>query len=137
MRKLMLVFAALAVAACGDDDDMDTRVPDSAGGDVAAASDVRGTFIIGLSEWKVDSPMDTLPAGKYTFRIENSGTTEHGLEIEGNGKEWETGDLKPGTASELTVELTPGTYELYCPVEKGSVEHDDKGMKRTLVVRAS
>jgi uncharacterized cupredoxin-like copper-binding protein len=81
--------------------------------------------------------MDTLPAGRYTFRVENSGTEKHGLEIEGNGREWETGDLAPGNASELIVDLQPGTYELYCPRESHDREHEDQGMKRTLVVRAS
>ena len=33
--------------------------------------------------------------------------------------------------------LVPGTYELYCPRESHDKEHEDQGMKRTLVVRAS
>lgn len=135
MRTTVLVLAAAMLAACGTDDDA-RRVSDSAAGDVAA-SDVQGSVVIGLSEWKVDVPMDTLPAGTYTFRVENSGRVSHGLEIEGNGREWETGDLKPGTASEITVKLEPGVYELYCPVESGDREHDERGMKRTVVVRAS
>ena len=130
MRIAILVFAVLA-AAC------DTRAPavqDSAAGDVA---EVQGSFILGLNEWKVDAPIDTLPAGKYTFRVENNGKHVHALEIEGNGREYETGELKPGAASELTVELTPGTYELYCPVSADDVKHEARGMKRKLVVRAS
>ena len=135
MRYRMSGIAALAmmVAACGDSDD---RVVDSASGEVDSAA-VQGSFVVGLSEWKVDAPMDTLPAGMYTFRVENSGTEKHALEIEGNGGEWETGDLDPGSASELTVKLEPGTYELYCPRESHDKEHEDQGMKRKLVVRAS
>jgi uncharacterized cupredoxin-like copper-binding protein len=100
-------------------------------------STVLGSFVIDLTEWKVDNPMDTLPAGRYSFRVQNSGTEKHGLEIEGNGREWDTGDLEPGSASELIVDLEPGTYELYCPRESHDKEHEDRGMKRTLVVRAS
>ena len=136
MRYMTLVLAAVLCAGC-DADDADDRVEsDSAAGEVADET-VAGSLVIGLSEWKVDSPIDTLPAGKYTFRVENSGKTNHALEIEGNGQEWETGDLKPGSASELTVDLTPGTYELYCPVEEKDVEHEEKGMKRKLVVKAT
>ncbi len=127
-----IVALAMLLAAC---EGQERKVVDSAGGDVDAS--VRGAFVIGLAEWKVESPMDTLPAGRYTFRVENSGTEKHGLEIEGNGREWETGDLDPGNASELTVDLEPGTYELYCPRESHDREHEDQGMKRLLVVRAA
>ena len=108
---------------------------DSATGEVASTVD--GALVIGLSEWKIDNPMDTLPAGRYTFRVENTGSREHGLEIEGNGKEWETGDIRPGAASEITVDLEPGIYELYCPVEEKDVEHEKRGMKRKLVIKAA
>ena len=131
--KYRIVAFALTLTACGG---IDERVTDSAAGEVDPAS-VRGSLVIALAEWKVDSPMDTLPAGRYTFRVENNGTEKHGLEIEGNGREWETGDLDAGSASELTVDLEPGTYELYCPRETHDKEHEDQGMKRKLVVRAS
>ncbi len=128
-----IVALAMFLAACAGSE---RSTVDSAGGEVGASA-VQGTFVIGLAEWKVDSPMDTLPAGRYTFRVENSGTDKHGLEIEGNGREWETGDLEPGNASEITVDLEPGTYELYCPRETHDKEHEDQGMKRKLVVRTS
>lgn len=131
MRLVTVALAALVAGCSASEKEVVTT--DSAGGEVA--SEVQGAFVINLSEWKVDSPMDTLPAGKYTFRVENSGTMPHALEIEGNGKEYETGDVKPGTASELTVDLAPGTYELYCPVEAKGMEHDKRGMTRTLVVK--
>ena len=129
--KYIIVAFALMLTACGRTDE---RVTDSAAGEVDTAA-VRGSFVITLAEWKVDSPMDTLPAGRYTFRVENNGTEKHGLEIEGNGREWKTGDLDVGSASELTVDLEPGTYELYCPREAHDKEHEDQGMKRKLVVR--
>lgn len=132
MRKSIVVFAAL-LAACGSD--RRDSMQDSAGGEVAAGGDVQGSFIIGLAEWKVDIPMDTVPAGRYTFRVENTGKEKHGLEVEGNGRDWETGDLAPGSSSEITLDLTPGVYELSCPVEAHDKEHDEQGMKRKLVVR--
>ena len=129
--KFVTVALALLAAACSS---RDARVADSAAGEVNDTA-VQGAFVISLAEWKVESPMDTLPAGRYTFRVENTGTEKHGFEIEGNGREWETGDLEPGTASEITVNLEPGTYEVYCPVESHGKDHDDRGMKRKLVVK--
>ena len=132
MKIVTIALLAGIAAGCGRDSNDHS---DSAGGEVG--SPVEGAMIIGLSEWKIESPMDTLPAGRYTFRVENTGSRQHALDIEGNGKEWETGDIRPGGASELTVELEPGTYELYCPVEEKDVEHDDRGMKRKIVVKAA
>ena len=130
MRKLTVVFAAL-LAACGSNGR--DSVQDSAGGEV----DTRevGSLIVTLTEGRLDSPVDTLAAGRYTFRVENTGKEKHGLEVEGNGRDWETGDLAPGSSSEITVDLTPGVYELSCPVESHGKEHDELGMKRKLVVR--
>lgn len=131
--RIPMVALAAAIAACSADD-RSSVVVDTVGGEVDAA-DVQGSFVIGLAEWKVDVPMDTVPAGRYTFRVENTGKEKHGLEVEGNGRDWETGELAPGRSSELTLDLTPGVYELSCPVESHGKEHDEQGMKRKLVVR--
>lgn len=133
MRKMTVVFATLALAACGGTDRGATS--DSAAGDVTKSAAV-GEFVVGLNEWTVDLPMDTLPAGRYTFRVENTGRVKHALEFEGNGREWKTDELEPGAKTDLTLDLEPGTYEVYCPVESGDAEHDERGMKRMLVVRA-
>lgn len=132
MRKLMVVFAAV-IAACSADD-RSSVVVDTVGGEVEAVEG-QGSLIVTLAEGRLDSPVDTLVAGRYTFRVENTGKEKHGLEVEGNGRDWETGDLAPGSSSEITVDLTPGVYELSCPVESHGKEHDELGMKRKLVVR--
>jgi uncharacterized cupredoxin-like copper-binding protein len=132
MRVTGVLVLAATLSGCGGDLNHRAEL-DSAAGEVERS--IQGSFVIGLAEWKVDSPVDTLPAGRYTFRVENAGSMAHALEIEGNGKEWETGDLRAGAASELTVDLEPGTYELYCPVESRGAEHDERGMRRRLVVR--
>ena len=129
MKTVSAMALAVLVGCAGGD----ATLGDSAAGEVD--SSVRGAFVVGLSEWKVDIPMDTLPAGRHTFRVENTGTRAHALEIEGGGNEWETGDIAPGGKSELTVDLEPGTYELYCPIENQSADHEARGMKRMLVIR--
>ena len=60
-----------------------------------------------------------------TFDVTNDGTTTHNLEIEGNGIEEATDDLDAGAKGELTVDLKPGTYEIYCSIDG----HKDLGME--------
>lgn len=131
--KIRMVALAAVIAACSAGD-RSSVVVDTVGGEVDAVEG-QGSLIVTLTEGKLDSPVDTLSAGRYTFRVENTGKEKHGLEVEGNGRDWETGDLAPGSSSEITVDLTPGVYELSCPVESHGREHDELGMKRKLVVR--
>jgi uncharacterized cupredoxin-like copper-binding protein len=61
----------------------------------------------------------------------NKGTIPHVLELEGPGLENETGTIDPGESATIELVLrTPGTYELYCPLD----EHKRKGMKATFIV---
>jgi plastocyanin len=69
--------------------------------------------------------------GTYVFRAMNSGDVVHALEIEGHGIEEETPNIQPGESSELEVNLDPGTYELYCPVD----DHEKRGMMGTVTVK--
>jgi hypothetical protein len=72
-----------------------------------------------------------LPAGPTTFEITNDGTIEHNFEVEGQGIEEELPEnLAPGATGTLTVDLAPGTYEVYCPVGN----HEDEGMRVELTV---
>lgn len=55
----------------------------------------------------------------------------HGLVIEGNGKQVKLpSDLSRGDRSTLTVDLRPGTYTAWCPVDG----HKGKGMTATFTV---
>ncbi|WP_243793430.1 hypothetical protein [Saccharopolyspora gloriosae] len=58
-----------------------------------------------------------LPPGQYTFRAVNRGIAPHALEIKGPGVENKrTISLKTGQSADLTVTLTRGTYDFWCPV---------------------
>ena len=82
-----------------------------------------------LIEYAIHMP-ETLPAGRVAFNVENGGKEKHAFEIEGNGIEEKTGELSRGDSASLELELRPGTYTIYCPVNG----HADKGMRRTLRV---
>jgi uncharacterized cupredoxin-like copper-binding protein len=78
-----------------------------------------------LVSYEIQMPM-TLKAGTITFHVVNNtpDDEEHSFEIEGNGIEEELEHhLKPGEEASLTVDLAPGTYRVYCPVEDHAEEH--------------
>src|SRR2546426_5750358 len=85
-----------------------------------------------LSEWKVELSASTVPAGTVTFTVTNAGSIPHGFEVEGKGIEKEIERIQPGASDTLTLTLTPGTYEVYCPVGEGS--HQKLGMETHLKV---
>lgn len=107
------------------------------GGDGAESGGTGGggeTIEIALSDFALDpATVRVDAAGTYTFRAVNDGETGHALEVEGGGVEEETDELGPGESGELTVELEPGTYELYCPIGG----HRAAGMEGELVVGAA
>jgi uncharacterized cupredoxin-like copper-binding protein len=84
-----------------------------------------------LSEYEIRMP-DTIPAGAQTFHIADGGHANHNFQIEGNGVSQKlVNDLTRGDTADMTVTLKPGTYTVYCPVDK----HRGKGMQRTVTVK--
>jgi uncharacterized cupredoxin-like copper-binding protein len=119
-----LAVLMLALAGCGGDEN------DSGGGTTTTAAP--GTPVtMSLVDFALEPKTVQLDApGTYTFMVTNNGQTSHALEIDGNGVEEETDTLSPGDSGEVTVELTAGEYELYCPIDG----HRANGMEGTLVV---
>ncbi len=73
----------------------------------------------------------SLPHGRVTFVVVNDGEEEHSFEIEGRGLHEELErPLAPGETGKLAVELTAGTYSVYCPLG----DHRALGMDRRLRV---
>jgi uncharacterized cupredoxin-like copper-binding protein len=115
-----------------------TATPPAAGGGTGTPAAAAGgtTMMAGeqvpvsLMEFAITMPQ-TLPAGSVTFAVTNDGTVTHSFEIEGNGIEQSLpNQLAPGEAGMLTVDLTPGTYEVYCPVDG----HRAQGMQLEVTV---
>jgi plastocyanin len=122
----VIVLAVLVPAGCGSDDNGETA------GDTAAAGGK--SVALTATEYTFDPADVTVDAaGKVTFTVTNDGQETHALEVEGNGIEEETDSIAAGDSGTLTVDLEPGEYEFYCPVDG----HREQGMEGTLVVGGS
>ena len=86
---------------------------------------------IELTEYSIKIP-PTIPAGHQTLSVINSGKEAHSLAIERDGHEYKLPEPLPrGDRGTLVVELSPGSYTVYCPVDN----HKGKGMVATVEVR--
>ena len=139
MRRTLIALAlATAVfAGCGGDDDDEsaatpaptesaTQEPASGGGggatiDFSAPAD---------GSLKFDETDVTAKAGTATVNFDNPSSVPHAVEIEGNGVEEKTETVTGGKAPAIKVDLKPGTYTFFCPVDG----HEAAGMKGTLTV---
>jgi uncharacterized cupredoxin-like copper-binding protein len=142
-RKLLALIAIaafpLALAACGGNDSTSTSAS-SQTSSTASTTDESSTTAgggggetvsIGETEYKLDPSDPTVKAGSVTFDVSNDGQTTHNLEIEGDGVEEVTDSLAPGDSGQLTVDLKPGTYEIYCAIDG----HRDLGMEGEVTVK--
>lgn len=121
--------AALLVAGCGEPG-VDTAADGEADGPSPAASETARSVDVGLTEYRIDMPR-SVPAGPTVFHVSNDGTEEHNFEVENGGMEEALDEnLAPGETAMLEVDLEPGTYEVYCPVD----DHDERGMRLDLEV---
>jgi uncharacterized cupredoxin-like copper-binding protein len=140
---VLLAATALIAAGCGgsDDNSSDNSSSDSSGaqgnttdstssggGGGGGASTVKLTADPG-GALKFDKTSLSAKAGKVTVVMDNPSQTPHAVEVEGKGVEEETKTLTQGTAK-VTVDLKPGKYEFYCPVDG----HRQAGMEGTLTV---
>jgi plastocyanin len=141
---VLLAATALIAAGCGGSDDNSsddnsgnssgtqgntTDSTSTGGGGGGGASTVKLTADPG-GALKFDKTSLSAKAGKVTVVMDNPSQTPHAVEVEGKGVEEETKTLTQGTAK-VTVDLKPGKYEFYCPVDG----HRQAGMEGTLTVQ--
>jgi len=83
-----------------------------------------------LTDYAINIP-SWLPRGMQTLRIINGGKENHSFAISGNGVAQQLSqELTRGDTAQMAVNLVPGTYTVYCPVDA----HRGKGMQRTISV---
>ncbi len=127
-RIVTLLSIALAIDVAG----AHARSMDGPPAPAAATVEVR------LSEWKVELEPADVPAGRVVFHVTNAGKVPHAFEVEGRGLEKQTAEIQPGKAASLAVDFPRAasgkavSYEVYCPVGKGS--HEMLGMKNRITV---
>ena len=116
----------------------DVPLTDAQGNPVVAAFAVSApegtsaqTVDVTLIDGQIQMPT-SLAAGRILFNVANSGTMAHSFEIEGEGvSQALASTLQPGETATLDIELQPGTYEVYCPVD----DHAEQGMRLELTVQ--
>ena len=82
------------------------------------------------TEFKIALPKTAVHAGQITFDVQNDGKIPHDLVVQGNGVDAKTPLLDAGQSKTLSVDLTPGTYDLFCSVPG----HKEAGMDVKLTV---
>jgi plastocyanin len=123
MRRVLPLLAVVLLAGCGSDESNDEAAGTTGSG--------RGSVEITATDFKFDpSTVELAKSGEMTFTLVNDGQSTHALEIEGQGIEEESDEIDGGATTELTVDLEPGEYEFYCPVD----DHREMGMEGTLTV---
>ena len=127
MQVAITTAALITLVACAE---ASPTVP--GGGATEGAAGGGETVEVSLTEFEIDMP-SSISSGHVTFEITNDGTETHAFEVEGNGIEEEIEELEPGSSATLEVDLEPGTYEVYCPVDG----HRDMGMELDLEVTGS
>ena len=149
-RKLLalaLAVSALALGACGDDDEEaadtgtqpattetapttpETTPPaddGASGGGTKLQADADPDGALAFTTDKLEAK-----AGKITITMDNPSPLPHAIGVEGNGVEEEGETVEKGGTSTVTVDLKPGEYQFYCPVSG----HEEGGMNGTLTVR--
>jgi len=133
---LFAIGAAVAVpmAGCGgSSDDNSTSNAATPPATTGGAGGAGSTVDLTATDFKFDPSDPSVKAGNVTFNLKNDGQTTHSLEIEDvNGEDQELeGDVSPGSSGTLAVNLKPGTYEFYCPVDS----HKQMGMTGEITVK--
>jgi plastocyanin len=83
-------------------------------------------------EYRFTLSRTTVPAGEVIFDFVNHGQDEHNLNAGGEaGSSPLVAGIEAGTYRDMTVQMRPGTYTLFCSLP----EHEAKGMHATLSVQ--
>jgi plastocyanin len=80
---------------------------------------------------KFDKSTLSAKAGTVTINMDNPSSVPHAVAVEGNGVDKDGQTVTSGGKSTVSVDLKPGKYTFYCPVDG----HRQAGMEGTLTVK--
>ncbi|MEU4710887.1 hypothetical protein AB0G00_31115 [Nocardia salmonicida] len=128
---VLAVLPALVLSACSSEAG-DTGGVATVRESVVTSNSVNSTrMVVSETEFSINVPDSQLTPGAYTFVVENSGSVSHDLVILGPGGEsQQTSRIQSGGSSELTVNLVPGSYKLWCSIGN----HRELGMSTEIAV---
>lgn len=132
---IIAIAAGIALSACGSSGngevvDLGTGNAPTADAPANGGSEEQAPVVaVSGYEYGYFLVAPALP-GSYTFEFTNDGAMDHDLVIEGEGINEATPVIGPGETETLTVDLTPGTYTVYCSVG----DHRAQGMEFTFTV---
>ena len=119
-----MTVGALVLAGCGGDD----GESGGGGGDDGTPADV---VVHGTDALKFDKDSYTAQAGSISIELINDGSQPHTLLFDEDDVDFKKlGVSGKGDSDTGSVELTPGTYTIYCDI----TGHRSAGMEATLVV---
>lgn len=118
LATLLLVLPALA--GCFNESDENTN-------EGIDASPGETVVEVRLTDDSIEMP-DEIPMGPAVFEVTNTGTAPHGFAIDGTDGAIDS--LLSDGLETLRVELEPGDYTVYSPVDGDR----DAGLERTLTV---
>jgi len=98
----------------------------------ATAVYAQSTVNVNMVEFAFQPSTITVAPGSVTFAMHNTGQFPHSLHIDGIDNDL-SAPLDSGQSATATVNLAPGTYQFWCPVDG----HRDRGMEGTLVVASA
>ena len=119
---VITVAAVVATAGC------DAGGPRQAGTQPPLGSGTKVTAT--LTDFHVELSEKTFTAGTYTFDVTNAGKATHSLEIVRDNVDVRSDNIQPGHSDQITIALTKGTYQVFCPVGN----HRSQGMDMSITV---
>lgn len=125
----LCVAAAGTISGCGGSSGSSPTSKQASSASPATAP--AGETTIAGAEFKFTPSTDTVAKGtKITFK--NAGHVGHDLKLAHAGKVVAgTRVIQSGQSASFTVNLPPGTYQMFCSVPG----HEQAGMKGTIVVK--
>jgi uncharacterized cupredoxin-like copper-binding protein len=132
---LVSALAVVAFAGCGENRGEAGRTGTTPAAETQLAQPKGlpvATVDVGETEYKLDPANPRVEkSGVITFKATNEGKAEHNIEVETPKGEFKLDEnLKPGESGTLKVDLEPGTYTWYCPVD----DHKGLGMVGKITV---